>query len=143
MVLADHVYQDRVSGKFIIAGTFSQITFGSREPSTNPEAAGKPQMASGPITVAGSPYLYLALVEVYGQVSLALKFVDLSDASILFEGQLGLTSLDPLAVAEYIVAVPPLPATKVGSYSLDLLHEGEILGSWRILVKQAEDRPPS
>ena len=29
MVLADHVYQDRQTGKYIIAGTFSQIIFGS------------------------------------------------------------------------------------------------------------------
>src|SRR5436309_3475605 len=26
MVLADHVYQDRLSGKFIISGTFGRIT---------------------------------------------------------------------------------------------------------------------
>jgi hypothetical protein len=36
MVLADHVYQDRLSGKFIISGTFGRISM--RAPTTQPQA---------------------------------------------------------------------------------------------------------
>lgn len=140
MVLADHIYQDRATGKFIIAGTFSTVVFGQSKISPAGEFADDPEhlVITGPVTQSGSPYLYLALVEVHGEVPVTLKFVDLSDASVLFEGQLVLAALDPVAVAEYIVPLPPLPATAIGNYSLDLVYDGEILGSWRVSVRKVE-----
>ena len=146
MVLADHVYQDRQTGKFIIAGTFGSIFFGKRkviEPKEErpSEVAGQRQTFAGPLTQIGSPYLYLALAEVQGKVPLTIRFVDLSDANVLFETQLTVTSADPVATAEYVVPMPSLPASKVGSFSLDLLYDGEMLGSWRVTVKKIEQGP--
>jgi hypothetical protein len=133
MVLADHVYQDRLTGKFIICGTFSTILFGP-SPNTEPSAASQ-NVAAGLVSRAGSPYLYLALAEVHGDVQLSLRFVDLSDASVLIQAEIIVASNDPVAVAEYILPMPPLPAERIGNYSLDLLYDEELLGSWRIAVR--------
>src|SRR3990172_11769489 len=134
MVLADHVYQDRLTGKHIISGTFTTILFGTAKVALTGEGDDQRKVTSQPITKAGSPYLYLALVEVHGELPLSLKFVDLSDSSVLFEAPFVVTAVDPVAVAEYILPMPELPTTRVGNFSLDLLHNGEILGSWRITV---------
>ncbi len=132
MVLADQAYQDRATGKVIIAGTFSRVMFGGQvQAIPSPEDAERVRV-TGPITRSGSPYLYLALVGVHGQVPLNLKFVDLEDASVLFEAEMTVTSTDPVAVAEFVLPLPLLPIIKPGVYSLDLLHDGEILGSWRV-----------
>jgi hypothetical protein len=140
MVLADHVYQDRLTGKHIISGTFTGILFATATVALTGEGDDQRQVISQPITKAGSPYLYLALAEVHGELPLGLKFVDLSDSSVLFEAEVVVTAADPVAVAEYILPMPPLPTNKVGNYSLDLLHDGEILGSWRITVKKAKEQ---
>ena len=139
MVLADHVYRDMATGKHIICGTFTHFWHVKQnaEPAEDAEDGGKRQRLKGPISRAGTPYLYIALVEVHGNVPLELKFVDLSDASVLFEGQLTVASRDPIAISEYVMPMPPhIQPAKVGNYSLDLLHENEILGSWRINVSE-------
>jgi len=137
MVLADHVYQDRMTGKFIIAGTFASILLTeSQVTPVNPSATdpGEAHRVVGPISRMGSPYLYIALAEVHGEVPLDVKYVDLSDASVLLEARIVVSALSPLLVAEYVVPLPPLPAMKIGTYSRDLLYDSEILGSWRVTV---------
>jgi len=208
MVLADHVYQDRLSGKYIIAGTFGRIALrmptptqpaaaapaasppaakpteqnwqseiqvgpqsptpqqsssqqpSSQQPSSQPPAAAKPnapaaastpsapaageakqggervthslESATAQISVSGSPFLYLALTGIHGKTSLSIRFLNLADGAAIFDAVLDVASTDPVAMAEYCVPMPPLPCSKPGTYSLDLLHSGEILGSWRI-----------
>ena len=136
MVLADHVYQDKSSGKHVICGTFSNIRFGKRVTKDNEEGGSQ---VAGPITRAGSPYLYIALIELGKETELEIQYVDLSDASILFNAKLGVAGVDPLKLAEFSIPMPPLPASKPGSYSLDLLHDNEILGSWRVLVQEIRE----
>ena len=235
MVLADNVYQDRTTGKFIIAGTFSRLgitrrvgppifpqpgpapgqpaappasiqseplasllenpppTYASAvpiapppEPATPAPAAppqGPPPQApysqppdsqaapesgpqqspysSGPqppaappqdtttfrnaaeltraVSTAGSPHLYVALTDVHRTVPLKVRFVDLSDiveSVSRFEIGLEVNSPDPIAVIELSIPLPRLPVTGAGTFSLDLLYSGEILGSWRIVVTE-------
>lgn len=140
MVLADHVYQDRTTGKFIIAGTFGSMWIAEQRlsPPDSPlppssEIKENPQQLSGPIVAAGSPYLYVALTEIHGEVPLRLRYVNLEDAGVLLEGHITVTSSDPVGVAEYCFPMPKLPM-KPGTYSLDLLHDEEILGSWRVSI---------
>lgn len=141
MVLADHVYQDLTTGKCIICGTFSQITRSKRmvEP-TGEIVQGSDEFKRiiGPVSNAGSPYLYLALAEVHGQVPLELKLVHLDDASVSMRGTFTVSSKSPLNITEYIVPVPTIAPNKLGVYSLDLLCENEILGSWRVIVKDSD-----
>jgi hypothetical protein len=154
MVLADHVYRDGATGKFIIAGTFSTIWFGgsvlSQEAAASDqhsptEIEGQRRLITGPVTRIGSPYLYVALSEVRGEVPLRLRYVNLADAAVLLEVHMAVTSTDPVAVAEYCFDLPPLDVihgaagmTAPGTYSFDLLYEGEILGSWRVIIKRRQ-----
>jgi hypothetical protein len=142
MVLADHVYQDRNTGKFVIAGTFGTIWRQPAPPRPTEgegEGAAPKQLLSGPITQMGSPYLYLALADVHGKVPLSLRLIDLSDGNMMMEANFEVASVDPLTMCEFILPMPLLPAMKPGALSLDLLFQNEILGSWRINVR---DVPP-
>jgi len=149
MVLADHVYQDKVTGKHIVAGTFTRFLFkpspqrdtASKEiaqrVSEEPTDEAKIERLVGPYTQAGTPYLYLALVEIHGEIPLELKFVDLSDASVILEAHMTVASKDPLSIAEFSVPMPRrIFVQKAGTYSLDLLYDSEILGSWRIVAAE-------
>jgi len=163
MVLADHVYQER-TGKFIIAGTFSNVLLREEQrPTEEPPALPAPEDFSkaaptaegsplkNPIDLlggqrtrfedvarqigwAGSPYLYLALTAVHGTVPATLRFVNLADNEILIEAVMELTAPDPVRVVEYSVPMPPLPISKPGVYSLDLFYNEELLGSWRVIA---------
>ena len=182
MVLADHVYQDSTTGKFIIAGTFTRL-WCSRKPllgqpvpppaqppagggaGTAP-AAGVAQGGGGSagvtapapgaaapeapkqttfqsaselvraVSSAGSPYLYFALTGMHGNIPLKVCFVDLSNSNNLFEIAFGVTSADPVAVSEYVIPMPRLPITGPGTFSLDLLYNDELIGSWRLFVAE-------
>lgn len=144
MVLADNVYVDALSGKHVIAGTFTKIVVKKQE--SQPEESQDP--GNGPRRVTkikdprsmGSPWLYLALFEVHGQVPIELRYINLSDSSVLFTATMMLVAPDPVVVAEYAIPVPPLPSDKAGEFSLDALHENELLGSWRISVRR-DDEP--
>lgn len=138
MVLADHVYQDRNTGKFVIAGTFGTI-WRQPPPPKPPEGAPGKQPISGSYTQMGSPYLYLALADVHGKAPLLLRLVDLADANPLLEANFEVAASDPLTMCEFVLPMPLLPAMKPGVLSLDLLFQNEILGSWRINVR---DVPP-
>jgi hypothetical protein len=141
MVLADHVYQDRNTGKFVIAGTFGTIWRQQAPPKPPEGGEGAPQRQpmNGPITQMGSPYLYLALADVHGKTQLMLRLIDLSDGNVMIEANFEVAAADPLTMCEFVLPMPLLPAMKPGVLSLDLLFQNEILGSWRINVR---DVPP-
>jgi hypothetical protein len=219
MVLADNVYQDRTTGKFIIAGTFSRLGITRRigppifpapaappagqpvvpqgaSPAPDPAASllenpppmyasatpiapppapetpiappamatpaapqaqlpPQPQPPGAPpqetttfrnaaeltraVSTAGSPHLYVALTDVHRTIPLKVRFVCLSDimeTAPRFEIGLEVNSADPLAVVELTIPMPRLPVTGAGTFSLDLMYQGEILGSWRIVVTE-------
>jgi hypothetical protein len=143
MVLADHVYQDRNTGKFVIAGTFGTIwrQQAPPKPSEGSENPAVPRPFQGPITQMGSPYLYLALADVHGKVPLTLRMLDLTDGNSLLEANFEVAAVDPLTMCEFILPMPLLPAVKPGVLSLDLLFQNEILGSWRINVRDVPASP--
>ena len=140
MVLADHVYQDRSTGKYLIAGTFSRLWISPPKPAPTPN---QPVVFQGTeslsraVSAAGSPHLYVALSDVHGAISLAVRYVDLSNGATLLELTLGTSSPDPLALTELGIPLPRLPLPHAGAYSLDVLHDGEILGSCRVVIDQA------
>src|SRR5687767_11671591 len=136
MVLADHVYRDADTGKFLIIGTFGNffirplpkaVPDGEKDPDIQGEQR---RSTTGDVSQAGSPYLYLALTGIHGKQSLQLQFVDLDDSSVSLKGEIEITSPDPLILGEFKVGLPPLlpMMKKPGTYSLDLLYDGEILG---------------
>ena len=88
------------------------------------------------VSSAGSPYLYFALTGMHGNIPLKVCFVDLANSNNLFEIAFGVTSADPVAVSEYVIPMPRLPITGPGTFSLDLLYDDELIGSWRLFVAE-------
>lgn len=135
LVLADHVYQDKSSGKIIVAGIFSNLSIARKAHS--PEA----NLNEGPRVIdasefirAGSPSCYINLASIRGTLPLELRYVDLADNSLVMTIGFTVVNDDPLRNVEIIVPVPPLPTPHVGAYVLELLSNDELIGSHRISV---------
>lgn len=169
LVLADHVYQDRFTGKWIIAGTFTTMASGRLQgpltiqaqldanvpvvPPTPPADAAtgetpKPQPAHpGAVGQAGSPFVYICLTDIHGSAKLELQFVSLRDHKLLMRAELNVRCDDPLRTVEMGIPLPiPLPMEHDGVYSMELLCDEEPLGSWRVSRISSdgtknEDRP--
>jgi len=122
LVLADHVYVDALTGKKVIAGTFSAL----RSPQF-PRAFGR-------VTHA-----YISLTEVEaGRVPLELRYVDLSNDQILLRCDLEVPSPGPLETVDFVAEIPPFPMPHPGTYAFELLWNSDIVGSLRITVTQQE-----
>jgi hypothetical protein len=134
LVLADRVYQD-VTGKKIIAGTFNTWSFGRRSPVVDiqqPNGTTKKGLLGG--TVAGSPYAYISLTDVCEGTKILVQFVNLSKNQVLFGTEGIITSVKRLMPIELIFPLPALPITEAGTYAFEIVCEGEILGSWRVMA---------
>ncbi|MDX1967544.1 MAG: hypothetical protein SFV23_10260 [Planctomycetaceae bacterium] len=134
LLLADHVYQDRSTGKHVICGVFSELRF------IPPSAGGGlPHTPGTPIPVhktirAGSPYLYMSFTDVHGQKAFELRYVDLRDNTTLFSTKFQIDCPDPLATVEVSLPLPALPAPHAGVYALELLYDDVLLGSHRVRI---------
>ena len=164
MLLADQVYQDRGTGKYVICGIFSAIHFTPKD-----DAAGKDRAAGSggggggfggdplgepgagfdpssstptptPVPIArlvraGSPFAYVSLTELKGSRKFELRYVYLAENNVLFGTAFEVSCRDPLETIQITVPLPPLPIPHEGVYVLELLCEGELLGSHRVLAR--------
>jgi len=142
MILADHVYEDKLTGKRVIAGVFNRIIRGKRvmKPAPGPEGqTGNQRVLEIPPTglQSGSPFAYLSLTEVRGAQIFALQFVNLEDNVPMFRSEIKVECQDPLYTIELTVPLPPLSPPSAGVYALELLYDNELLGSLRIVVDEA------
>lgn len=137
LLLADHIYQDRFTGKHVIAGIFSTVWFkkDGAKPRTE-EVEGEERLVVSGGTRAGSPYAYISLTNFEGTEPFTLRYVDLADDIPLFEGTLEVTSDDRLKTHEIAAPLPPLPAAKAGTFALELLWKNDPLGTCRVLVRE-------
>ena len=141
LILADHVYEDKLTGKRVIAGVFNRIIRGKRvmKPAPGPEGAqGNQRLLEIPPTglQSGSPFAYLSLTEVRGAQVFTLQFVSLEDDMALFKSEIKVECQDPLYTIELTVPLPPLAPPKSGIYALEMLYDNELLGSLRIVVDE-------
>ena len=142
LVLAEHVYQD-VTGKKIIAGTFNQILFRRQPPIREvalPDGRTAKQMFGG--MQGGSPYVYISLTDVCDKTKLILQFVNLTKNAVLFGTEIDVACDDRLGTVEVVLALPALPVQEEGTYAFEVVCEGEILGSHRVIageLKFSED----
>jgi hypothetical protein len=145
LVLADHVYQDRFTGKWIVCGTFATMVRHRRQGplrvhthlagpvSELPPEAGPQPVQQGTIGQAGSPFVYLCLTDIHDSAKLELHFVNLRDHKLLVRGDLVVRCPDPLLTIEMGIPLPTvLPMDEDGVYAIELLCEEELLGSWRV-----------
>lgn len=136
LLLADHAYIDAQTGKHIVIGIFSRMLIRNDVPTVGAErAAESKQMGLGGVR-AGSPYVYLNLIEMRGEVELELRFVDLQEDRILLQTGFQVSAKDALDTVEAVLPVPVLPTPHAGVYSLELLSHNELLGSVRIVVEE-------
>lgn len=140
LVLADHVYQD-VTGKKIIAGTFSLVRFTPKK-----DLVKKVELPTGETKQivrggmhCGSPYAYISITDVIDDTDLTLQFVNLTKNHVLFEQTLTVRCQNRLETIEIIAPLPPLPIVEAGSYAFEVVCEGDILGSHRITGEKLPD----
>ena len=143
LLVADHVYQDRQTGKHIICGIFGRVFFtpNNELPGISDDAMAEAQEGDGskerefPIEQllrAGSPFAYVSLTEIMGQKQFELRYVDLRENAVMFRTEFNLEGKDPLATIQITIALPQLPAPHEGVFALELLCENELLGAHRI-----------
>lgn len=137
LVLAERVYQD-VTGKKIIAGTFNRVAIvsashlgGERESA----GGGTERFLVGGMH-GGSPYAYISLTDVVDGTELTLQFVNLSKNKVLLELALVVHIQDRLETVEIVSPLPVLPIQEPGTYAFEVLCEGEILRSYRIIAER-------
>lgn len=160
LLVADQIYQDQATGKFVICGIFGTIFFiphenqsaegaspnpqgggsdgGSQAPSEQhgQQSPGQQQMPLNRFLRAGSPSAYVSLTEINGQRSFELRYVDLNQNNVLFTFEFKVDCRNPLETVQLTLPLPVLPVPHEGVFALELLCEGELLGSHRILTKR-------
>ena len=136
LVLAERIYEDR-SGKKIIAGTFHQINIGQMPimQIKAPDGTMRSGVPGG--TDPGCPSLYISLTDVVDGTEITLQFVNVSQSTTVFQSGFKIHSSDRLATIEIIAPLPPMSmlGQEQGDFSFDVLWNGEILGSHRVLVR--------
>ena len=117
ILLADEVYQDTRTRKFIIAGTFDQI-----------------QMAEFPGTHPGTA-LYLNLGDFHGPHEFLVRLVRLEDGfEVWSSGDMEIDQEDRAKHAEFHIPLPPTDFDRAGPYAIEVVWDGKLLGECRIQV---------
>ncbi|MCH7752760.1 MAG: hypothetical protein IH898_11475 [Planctomycetes bacterium] len=142
LLVADHVYDDKVTNKKVVAGIFHDMYFLRREEVQQVDLeSGKAKIVIPPGGMkAGSPFSYISLTDVRGKQEFDLRYVRLRDDKTIFESHFQVDCPDPLATVEVMLPLPPLPADQPGIYALELLWNQEPLGSYRIAVREMKER---
>lgn len=118
LLLADHIYRDQVSGKYVIAGTFYQLN-----------------VAALPITFGRTIGVFVSLSGLKGKMGIGLEFVDTSNGEVLMRTQsLEVSCDDPDLPVEFAVEVPPLPLPHAGRYLFRLVADGGVVGTVAVSV---------
>lgn len=136
LVLAERVYEV-VGGQKVIAGTFNGVKLRHCVPEEPVAGAeGKTVLVGGRI---GSPYAYISLTDVGHNTELQLQFVSLGRNVVLFETKLVVQCDNRLATVEVIVSLPLLHLPEPGTYAFEVVCEGEVIGSHRVIAKMADE----
>ena len=86
---------------------------------------------------AGSPYVYFSLTELTERKTFEVRYVDLHDNRSLFQAEVSIECDDPLKTIEVSLPLPRLPlvALEERAYALEVLCDGQLLGSHRVLAR--------
>lgn len=123
LVLADHIYVDRFTGKNVIAGTFNRLW-----------AEKFPQQLSR------ATFAYICLTNIHAATRLMLCFVDLKTHNVIMKTRSIEVKVDnPLVSTELIIQIPPFPMPAPGFYAFELHAGDEMVGSLRIQMALKKD----
>ena len=118
LLLADHIYKDTVSGKYIIAGTFHQLN-----------------VPAFPATFGKTVGVFVSLCGVKGKTGINLEFLDTSTGKVLMHTQSLEISCDTTELSvDFAIEVPPLPLPHAGRYLFRLAADGNILGEVAVIA---------
>jgi hypothetical protein len=134
LVLAEHVYEDKLSGKKIIAGTFNRLVMSKTPPIREvetPDGAKQTLVRSGG---SGAPYAYISFTDVCDSTECELQFVSLTRNQVIFRNSVVIQCDDRLRTIEIIAPLPRLPIPEPGVYAFEIVCEGEVIGSHRIIA---------
>lgn len=144
LVLAERVYTDHPSGKKIIAGTFNEIRLEKFEVKEIelPDGSKRQEIPTVPGGIdMGSPMAYVSLTDVVDGTNISLQMVNMTKNEVMYKIDINIRNQDRLATVEIVAPLPPIRPFihGAGTWSLDLVWRGEILGSHRLLIRQ--DQP--
>lgn len=118
LLLADHIYRDQDSGKYVIAGTFHQLN-----------------VAAFPTTFTRTIGIFVSLSGLTGKTAIDIEFLDTSSGEVLMRTQsLEVSCEDPGMPVEFAVEVPPPPLPHAGRYLFRLVANETVLGSAPVSV---------
>lgn len=117
-LLADHVYQDAGSGKYVLAGTFHQVN-----------------VEETPCTLGRSVGVFIALSGIDGSATLRVEFVECrTGETLMASGSMEIDCDDPHLPVEIGLEMPPLPIPRPGRFVLRLSADGETVGEAPVAV---------
>lgn len=122
LLLADHIYRDEGSGKYVIAGTFHQVN-----------------VATFPTTLVRAIGIFVSLSGLTGKAALDVELVEVASGDILMRNRsMEVSCDDPDLPVELALEVPPLPLPRAGRYVFRLLVNGAPLGEATVRVRGPE-----
>ena len=139
LLVADRVYEDRATGKRIVAGIFDKLSFqkiAQPDAENVNEPIGQTRLLLGGGN-PGSPYAYISLTAIHGKQRFVVRYVYLNEDRVLFQTGFQVESPSPLETAQIVLPLPTLPIIGAGAYALELLcDDDDPIGSFRILVEE-------
>lgn len=119
ILLADHVYQDRETGKYVVAGTFNQL-----------------RGQEFPCELVAPVQVFCALTSVSAPIAVSLRFVSSADEVVMSSSAVTIACTDPRQTIELALPVPSLHVPAPGWYRLVLLIDETPRGFVRLEVRQ-------
>jgi len=116
-LVADAVYQDRETGKHVIAGTFARLV-----------------VQSVPGELGRAIATYCALIGVSGSVQVSMQFEAAGGDVLLRSSALTLTCTNPDLLVEFAIPVPALPLPRAGAFQFVVLLDGRSFATHAIEV---------
>ncbi len=125
LLLCDTIIREEGSHKYSLIGTFNSI-FARSFPCVHPSFS-----------------VYLALTDGRGVVPCVLRMVELETGKELFALNGSVDFRDPTGVAEIPFQIHQVRFPKPGEYALEFHAEGELLGTRKLRIQQAQKRERS
>ena len=141
LVLAERVYTDSRTNQKVICGTFNHIHLAPDEQRMFETSDGRQELMIPGGADPGCCSAYVSLTEVFFGTELTLTLFNQTRHVPILSTGVRINKESRLDTIELIVPLPPLRKflTEAGTYSLDVVWDGEILGSHRILVSDARN----
>ena len=140
LVLAERIWEDK-DGRKIIGGTFNVLWFTDWPLVKDVETpSGETQRFVQGGMNPGAPYAYISLTDVCDNTEIELQFVSLTKNVVIFSSSIVVHCNSRLATIEIVAPLPPLPIHHEGVYAFEIVCEGEVIGSHRIIAKKHPDQ---